>query len=242
MLHAPQAETTTRAENVYFNTVVGPINLARGGVLSRDDERIGHVIRWISEHDHGGSIERSALSGMFYTQDLAIILLEQGRVEDFLRMFYCVLGADVTQETLSTAEWRRNCQPHCHSISGLVRIVRTMLVQERDGALILLQGTPRRWLEPGKEIRIQDAPTWYGPLSLEARAALSGKSLALRLKLPERLGSTAVRLRLRLPREVKMDRVVCNGKGMTTQGEWLELTGRTGSLHLEVDLAKVQKP
>ena len=30
------------------------------------------------------------------------------------------------------------------------------------GALYLLQGTPRRWMEQGKAVKITDAPTWYG--------------------------------------------------------------------------------
>ena len=62
-------------------------------------------------------------------------------------MFYTLLAANVSHETLTTCEWWSNTQPHVHSISSLIRMFRTMMVQERDGALYLLQGTPRRWLE-----------------------------------------------------------------------------------------------
>lgn len=230
-LHAP------RAEHKYLNGVCGPINLAYAGVLSRDDERVGHVIRWNLAHDNGGSVEQSAVANMFYSQDLAITLLEQGRVEEFLRMLYCILGANVTHETLSTCEWRRNTQPHVHSISSLVRMVRTLLVQERDGALVLLQGTPRRWLERGKTIRFQDAPTWYGPLSLEATTAAAGTGVSLRLQLPERLGSTPVRLRLRLPLGRKIERVASEKQGIVVEGEWIEFAGLSGQVAMEVSVA-----
>ena len=81
-----------KAKNEYLNGVCGPINLAFGGVLPRDDVRIGHAIRWNINQVHKGSPEESATANMFYSQDLAIVLMEQGRVEDFLRMFYTILG------------------------------------------------------------------------------------------------------------------------------------------------------
>jgi len=92
------------------------------------------VIRWNIDRTYKGSPEASATANMFYSQDLACVLLEQGRVEEFLRMFYSILAANVSQETLTTCEWRSNTQPHVHSISSLVRMFRTMLIQERDGS------------------------------------------------------------------------------------------------------------
>ena len=118
-----------------------PINLAFGRVLSRDDPRIAHVIRWNIDHIHKGSPEDSATANMFYSQDLAIILLEQGRVEDFLRMFYTVLASNVSHQTLTTCEWRNNTQPHVHSISSLIRMLRTMMVA----------GAGRRAVSPARD-------------------------------------------------------------------------------------------
>ena len=168
-------------KNEYLNGVCGPINLAFGGVLARDDPRIAHVIRWNIDHVHKGSPEESATANMFYSQDLAIVLLEQGRVEEFLRMFYTILAANVSHQTLTTCEWRSNTQPHVHSIASLIRMFRTMMVQERDGGLYLLQGTPRRWLEDNQEIDIRELPTWYGPLSLHCVSHVGSGSVRLRL-------------------------------------------------------------
>ena len=158
---------------------------------------------------------------MFYSQDLACVLLEQGRVEDFLRMFYVILAANVSHETLTTCEWLTNTQPHIHSISSLVRMFRTMMIQERDGGLYLLQGTPRRWLDQGKEILIKEAPTWYGPLSLACTSAVDEGKLRIRLDLPPRLAGAPIHLRLRLP-EPMGDR-----GGL---GEWPSVEGSPGRL------------
>jgi lysophospholipase L1-like esterase len=229
--------------NSYMYDIVGPINLAFGGVLPRDDERIGHVIRWIMDRTHGGSPEATATAGMFYSQDLAVTLLELDRVEDFLRIFYTLLAADISHETLTTGEWAGNTQPHVHSVSSLVRMFRTMLIQERDGSLDLLQGTPRRWLANGSEIKIDGAPTWYGPLSLHCVSRLDQRRVTVKLVPPERIGKTPVRLRLRLPEGMCIRRVSVNGrphKGI--DGEWIVLRGISGATQIECELAPARGP
>ena len=172
-----------KLDHVYLSGVCGPINLAYGGVLPRTDPRIDHVIRWNIDRTHKGSPERSATNSMFYSQDLAITLLELGREEEFLRMFYTVLAANISPETLTTFEWWNNTQPHLHSVASMVRMARTMLIQERDDALYLLQGTPRRWYEQGKEIVISETPTTFGPLSLRTRSELNDNRIHIQLDL-----------------------------------------------------------
>jgi len=240
--YVPWMWDAPKNNNRYLYDVVGPINLAFGGVLAPDDERIQHVIRWIIDETHKGSIE-SATAGevaanegaMFYSQDLAIVLLELGRVDEFLRIFYTLLAANISHETLTTCEWRSNTQPHIHSISSLIRMVRTMLIQERDGALYLLQGTPRRWLADGEVIRIAQAPTWYGPLSLECRSALDQGRVVIQLKAPERIGDTQIRLKLRLPKGTTLTRADIKGRGnLRIEGEWIILRGLKGDVELTV--------
>ena len=159
-------------------------------MLSRDDPRIAHVIRWNIDHVHKGSPEESATASMFYSQDLAIVLLEQGRVEEFLRMFYTILAANVSHQTLTTCEWRSNTQPHIHSISSLIRMFRTMMVQERDGGLYLLQGTPRRWLEDNQEIDHHGtAHLVRAALAATAFPTSAAAASGCGLQVPERLGA-----------------------------------------------------
>ena len=221
--------------NRYLYEVVGPINLAYGGVLSRDDEHIQQVIKWIIDRTHHGSLEEVTAGikvpedgGMFYSQDLAIVLLELGRVEDFLRIFYTLLASNVSHQTFTTCEWRYNTQPHIHSIASLIRMFRTMMIQERDGGLYLLQGTPRRWMEQGKVLTITEAPTWYGALSLEIRSDIEAREIKVHIQFPERIGATPVRLRLRLPGGKRIDRVQVNGQPhLGVEGDSIILKGVT---------------
>jgi hypothetical protein len=234
----PWALHAAKSEHPYLNGVCGPINLAFARVLPGDDVRIQHVMRWNIEHTNRGSLEQSATASMFYSQDLAGALLEQGRVEDFLRMFYSILAANVTHETLSTCEWRTNTQPHLHSIASLVRMVRTMLIQERDGGLFLLQGVPQRWLEQGKRIQITKAPTWYGDLSLDCVSYVKDSTVRLRLSVPERLGPVPMHLKLRLPPSLRIGDVAVNGKAHgEVQGEWIVLRGLRGDVEILVRTA-----
>lgn len=43
--------------------------------------------------------------------------------------------------------------------------LRNMLVSEDENALWLAKGTPRAWLEQGREIAIENAPTFFGTVS-----------------------------------------------------------------------------
>ena len=177
---------------------------------------------------------------MFYSQDLAITLLEQGRVEEFLRMFYTILAANVSHQTLTTCEWRSNTQPHAHSISSLIRMFRTMMVQERDGGLYLLQGTPRRWLEDNQEINVRELPTWYGPLSLHCVSHVGSGKVRLRLQVPERLGSAPIHVKLRLPGGLHLSGVTVDGQtGGRIDGDWIVLSGLKGSVDITAQTAAV---
>jgi hypothetical protein len=165
--------------------------------------------------------------------------MEQGRVEEFLRMFYTILAANVSHQTLTTCEWRSNTQPHAHSISSLIRMFRTMMVQERDGGLYLLQGTPRRWLEDKQEIDIRELPTWYGPLSLHCVSHVGSGSVQLRLQVPERLGSAPIHLKLRLPAGVRLSGLTVDGQtGGRIDGEWIVLSGLKGSVDITAETGR----
>ena len=243
MLHAP------KYENRYFYDAVGPINLAYARVVPVEDERITQVIRWIVDHVHRGSLEETTMGlrtgpgegwnygggSTFYIQDLAVTLLERGQVEDFLRIFYAILAGDISHETLTTCEWGPGAHPHVHSISSLIRMLRTMMIQERDGRLYLLQGIPRRWLAEGQKIEIDRAPTWYGPLSL--RSSSERNTVEMQLTVPERIGPTPIYLRLRLPEGQRIESFKVNGHAQAAlEGDTLVLRGLAGKKKLDIRL------
>lgn len=233
----------------YFYDVCGPINLVTGGLLTADDERISHIIRWTINNIHHGSLEHvitgdNSLGNLmggtcFYTQDIAVSLLHREQVEDFLRILYSLATAAISHQTLTTTEWGDNTQPHIHSIASLIRIVRTMLVEGRQDRLYLLQGTPRRWLDQGKIIKIHQAPTIYGPLSLTCHSDVANDKINISLNLPERIGNTPVYLKTRLPVGYRIQSIVLNDMKHTDfHNEWIVLRNVKGHLQIVVTVTR----
>jgi hypothetical protein len=55
--------------------------------------------------------------------------------------------------------------PHGWVAAGLLNTVRTMLLYESDETLVVTAGVPPAWLADGRQVRIEEAPTYWGPLS-----------------------------------------------------------------------------
>ena len=114
------------------------------------------------------------------------------------------------------------------------------MVEERDGGLYLLQGTPRRWLEDNQEIDIRELPTWYGPLSLHCVSHVGNGNVHLRLQVPEPLGPVPIHLKLRLPVGFRLGGVTVDGQPQgRIDGEWIVLSGLKGSVDITAQTAAV---
>lgn len=69
--------------------------------------------------------------------------------------------------------------PHATGAANFAFLLRHALVHEQGDELHLLPGTPDWWLEPGREIRFENAPTHFGPMSLRIRGSAAGVSVKL---------------------------------------------------------------
>ena len=58
------------------------------------------------------------------------------------------------------------------------------MIHERGDELHLLSGVPDWWLEAGREIRVENAPTHFGPLSLRVKGTARG--VEIQFKAPTR--------------------------------------------------------
>ena len=145
----------------------------------------------------------------------------RGEVEKALLAFYSMLAFGVDKETLCPVErfdlYDQRYTPffmHAEGCSRIGAIIRQGLLMEQSQVLYLLAGAPRRWLEDGKAIELQDGITYFGRVDLTISSqVLENKiqvDLALHKPRPERLES--VRLRLPHPRKQSMKAVVLNGQ------------------------------
>ena len=69
--------------------------------------------------------------------------------------------------------------PHTWVGSSYVNAVRDMLAREDGGRLVLLDGAPESWLRPNGGISVEGLPTYFGRLSLSARA--TARTLTIKL-------------------------------------------------------------
>jgi hypothetical protein len=109
-----------------------------------------------------------------YVYNQALSQLLRGETEKFLWTFYSMFAYGQTRATYSTVEcndiftgssgenWDALRQPHEHSNSRVLAMVRIALVLEEQNTLHLMAGAPRGWLEPEKVIEVKNAPIYFG--------------------------------------------------------------------------------
>jgi len=67
--------------------------------------------------------------------------------------------------------------PHVTGAANYAVMLRHMLVHERGEELHLLRAVPDGWLAQGREIRVQEAPTHFGPMTLRVCGTATGVSV-----------------------------------------------------------------
>src|SRR5262249_4566599 len=104
--------------------------------------------------------------------------------------------------------------------------------------LQLAFATPRGWLKPGKTIEVDNAPTSFGRVSYSIETA--GRSVSVSLDIPQTALLQTVRLRLRLPRGMRMSGVLLDGdryRRFDPATEAIDLSGAKGEHSLEVSVS-----
>jgi hypothetical protein len=148
-----------------------------------------------------------------------------------IRAFYSYMASAFSHSTLEPVEhrWTHGQYFGPPSTDGAwFELYRHMLIDERDdNSLLLCQATPRKWLEDGRKIEIERAPTYFGKMSLTIESqAKDGKILA-DMVMPERARPESLLLRLRHPDAKPMRVVSVNGRSWSDfdkQKEWVRIS------------------
>ena len=116
-----------------------------------------------------------------------------------------------------------------------VHRLRNLLVLERGDTLWLLEGIPRRWLTPGNQIELDQAPTYFGPVSYRIRSGES--SVTGQIELPSRNPCHAAWLVVRYPENKPIRAVEIDGKpwrDFDATAERIRLPLKTGTMRIAV--------
>jgi len=147
-----------------------------------------------------------------------------------IRAFYSYMACAFSHSVLEPVEhrwaWGQYFGPP--STDGAwFELYRNMLIHELDDdMLLLLQATPRRWLEDGKSIEVELAPTYYGRLSMKIDSQAASNRLLAQIDMPDQRHPRVLLVRLRHPAGKPIKSVIVNGRDWTdfdVKKEWLRI-------------------
>jgi hypothetical protein len=164
-----------------------------------------------------------------YNQHATAYLLRDD-LKPAIRAFYSMMACAFSHSVFEPVEHRWSWGQYFGPPStdgAWFELYRQMLIREGDDdTLILLQGTPRKWLENGKQIRIRRAATYYGPLNISVTSLAAADEIDATIVLAERKHPKTLILRLRHPQNKLMQAVSVNGKTWTdfdVAKEWVRI-------------------
>ena len=162
-------------------------------------------------------------------------VLRRDEPERALVSFYGMLAAGLSRDTFTCGEgcsiepvdeWGRQyyLPPNSAGNAFWLQTFRRMLVQDwdldEDGqpeTLRLLFASSKRWLEDGKEIKVERAPTAFGTVSVQVQSRLSQGEVLAEVEVPQRQTPRQTLLRIRVPED------------------WKVISAKTGETSLKVD-------
>lgn len=183
----------------------------RGGIL------LG-LLRW---HEYAG-IDHA------YTYGYLLSKIREDKINSVLLGFYAMLAYGMSRDTFSAAEARsllqgkgvygsgeygegilkgstHHCQPHLHSNTQQIRLLRMMLVREEKDNLLLAFSVPRQWVKNG--LTVENAPTKWGSVSYSIKCDSKTATAKVAVSpIGEELPDT-VQLRIRHPEKKRMKSV-----------------------------------
>jgi hypothetical protein len=128
--------------------------------------------------------------------------------------------------------------PNSAANAHFLSMLRYSLVQDWDldddgkpDTLRLLFATPKRWLADGKAIKVERAPTAFGPVSVRVESQLSKGEVMADLDLPERNTPKRTLLRIRVPEGWKVVSAAAGSRNVKVDDQGTaditELKGKT---------------
>jgi hypothetical protein len=177
-----------------------------------------------------------------YTYGYWMNCLERNEVGRVLLGFYGSLCYGMTQDTYSAVEVtnlrtgdNQPTLPHTYSNTQQLLLLRNMLLRESGDTLIVGQAIPRAWLENGKEIRVENAPTSFGNTSYTIQSHDGAARMTICLDPPTKEIPKTISFRLRHPAEKPIRSVTIDGvESKSFSGDTLSLSGVKHRVVVEV--------
>ena len=112
----------------------------------------------------------SAFSQPYYSRH-DWVQLKLGLIKPFLKTYYNTFSSLADRETYTFWEHLFQVSQHkTHEQAWFLMETRWMLYLEEGRTLKLLPGIPRKWMEDGRQIILNNVRSYFGPISLQVNA------------------------------------------------------------------------
>ncbi len=217
----------------------------------------GIAMGMIRSQPHQGEFKGEAGVNPLYGLRYQLALMRRDEREKVLVGFYGQLAQGMTRGTFIGGEGSRfrhgdangrsfYLPPNSTSNAAWLVALRYLLIQDWDldedgkpDSLRLMFGTPRRWLADGGQLHVENAPTAFGRISLQAESKLSEGYVNIRVTPPARTTKSTL-LRAPLPAEWKVSSAEIDGKSVALKDtDTVDLTGMTKPVSVKFDVKAV---
>ena len=171
------------------------------------------------------------------------VYLRRDDVKPFLRTFFNGFASTYYPETCMCAEHAlptladaRGDHFKASDEANVTHYLRLLLIEEHGDSLLLGKAIPREWLQHGKEVRVERALTYFGPMGYALRSHADEAYIEAEVELPTRNAPAGASLRLRHPRQEVLRRVEIDGEAWTQ----FDPASETITLPVKAGLMKVR--
>ena len=239
---------------LYADAIRGAQQLVEFGLLPADDPRVQGYLdvledRLLSENfkipmrfpAYDSQKDWFSRSGWYYQCGLERTANLHLRLDDpscFVRTWLNQYAVDVIPGPWTFREHTaaHPCMDKPFEEAAFLERFRLMLVMEEGDTLWLARATPRAWLEQGKKIAVNSAPTDFGTLAYQIVSDVDHGKITATVQMPSRNPPQAVLLRLRHPQAAPIKSVAVNGRPWTDfepAKELIRLHGLQGATEVE---------
>lgn len=149
------------------DVLLGPLYLVFCEVLAPEEQVSKMMLDYQSELFYECN---SAFSQPYYSRH-DWVQLKLGLIKPFLKTYYNNFSALADRETYTFWEHVFQVSQHkTHEQGWFLMETRWMLYLEEGQTLKLLPGIPRKWMEDGKQITLNNVSSYFGPISLQVDA------------------------------------------------------------------------
>jgi len=156
-------------------------------LFAPDDARVAALVEEVRQRHGGGFYEGTIRwTGLpdvihpYMSAYTSMASLIRGEHDQFVEDFYWYLLHSTATHAFpegiyfkTRTAWNDTI-PHATGAANYAFLLRHALIHERGDELHLLRGVPDWWLADGREIRIKNAPTHFGNMSLRVRGRANG--------------------------------------------------------------------